>query len=149
MIISDLAKMQVTYVQLLFHEKNIDTSVYQWESLTLQTFSNRKWMNYFIINYFHDRWTHWSHTLGPLTILTYIKQRFKWAQVKQDSFEKIKPIVPCDTLWTYPDFIEIFKIHTNASAFQLGAVIIHKVKPIVFYSIKLTGAQQRYTVTWI
>ena len=40
-IISGLAKAQVTYVQLLFHGENIATKVYQWELLTHQTFSNR------------------------------------------------------------------------------------------------------------
>ena len=35
----------------------------------------------------------------------------------------------------------------DASAFQLGAVISQKGKPIAFYSTKLTDAQQRYTVT--
>ena len=52
-----------------------------------------------------------------------------------------------DTLLNYPDFNENFNIHTNASAFQVGGVINQKVEPIDFYSIKLTGAQQRYTVT--
>ena len=52
-----------------------------------------------------------------------------------------------DTLSTYPDFNEHFKMHTDARAFQLGALIINKVKPIAFYSRKLTGAQKRYTVT--
>ena len=47
---------------------------------------------------------------------------------------------------TYPDFIEAFKIYTNDSAFQLGAVISQKGKPIAFYSRKLTDTQQRYTV---
>ena len=51
-----------------------------------------------------------------------------------------------DTLLTYPDFNETFRIHTNASAFQLGAVIIQKGKNIAFYSRKMTGTQQRYTV---
>ena len=38
-------------------------------------------------------------------------------------FRKIKRIVDRDTLSTYPDFHETFIIHTDASAFQLGAVI--------------------------
>ena len=54
-----------------------------------------------------------------------------------------------DTLLTYPDFNQTFKIHTDASAFQLVAVIIQKGKTIAFYSRKLTYAQQRYTVTEI
>ena len=53
----------------------------------------------------------------------------------------------CDNLLTYPDFNETFKIHTNASALQLGAVIIQKGKPIALYSINLTDDQQQYTVT--
>ena len=52
-----------------------------------------------------------------------------------------------DTLLTYTDFNEIFKIHTNASTFQLGAVSIHKGNPITLYSRKLTYSQHRYTVT--
>ena len=52
-----------------------------------------------------------------------------------------------DTLLNYPDFNEIFKIHTDDSAFQLGAVISQKGKHIDFYIRKLTDTQQRYTVT--
>ena len=51
-----------------------------------------------------------------------------------------------DNLLDYPDFNEEFKIHTNASDFQLGEVIIHKYKSIYFYNIKLTYAQKIYTV---
>ena len=52
-----------------------------------------------------------------------------------------------DTLLTYTDFNKIFKINTNASAFQSGAVISHKGKPIVLYSRKINYDQQRYKVT--
>ena len=51
------------------------------------------------------------------------------------------------TVFTYPDFNEAFKIHANASRFQLGLFIIHRVEPIPSYGRKLTDAQQRYTVT--
>ena len=51
-----------------------------------------------------------------------------------------------DTLSTYPNFNEALKIHTNASAFQLGAIIIQKGKPIDFYSRKINNAPKRYTV---
>ena len=92
-------------------------------------------------------WPKRSYTLAPLTILTSIKQRLKWTQVKQDAFGENKRIVACNTLLTYPDFNETFKIHTDASAFQLGVVISQKDKTIILYSRKITGAQQRYTVT--
>ena len=92
-------------------------------------------------------WPRRSHTLAPSTILPSIKRKFKQTQVGQDAFDKIKWIVACDTLLTYPDSNEIFKIHIDASAFQLGQVIIHKEKRIAFYCRKITDAQQQYTVT--
>ena len=54
---------------------------------------------------------------------------------------------PENTLLTYSNYIETFKIHTNASEFQLGAIVSDKGKPIDFYSRKLTYARQRYTIT--
>ena len=53
----------------------------------------------------------------------------------------------CDNLSTYLDFNETFKIHTDSTAFQLGAVVSQKGNPIAFYSRKLNDAQQRYIVT--
>ena len=85
--------------------------------------------------------------LVPLTRLTSMKHKFKWVQVEQDAFETFKGIVARDNLLTYPYFNETFKIHTNASAFRLGAVIIQKGKMIAFYSRKMNDAQQWYTVT--
>ena len=38
----------------------------------------------------------------------------------------------------------MLKIHTNANPFQLGALFSQKVKPIAFYSRRLTDAQKRY-----
>ena len=68
-------------------------------------------------------------------------------QVEHDAFGKIKRIVARDTLLTYSGFNEIFKIHTDASSFQLVSVVIHKGRVIAFYSRKLTSAQKWYSVT--
>ena len=92
-------------------------------------------------------WPRPSHTLALLTKLTYINRNFKLTKFEQDAFEKIKRIVARDTLSTYPVFNETFKIHTNASALQLGAVISQKGKPIAFHIRKITNFQQRYKLT--
>ena len=99
-----------------------------------------------VINYYRYIWPRQSHTLSPLSRLTFIKRKFKWTQVKQDDFDEIKCIVARDNLLSYPDFNETFKIHTNVSTFQLGALVIQKGKHIDFYIKKFTDAPQRYTV---
>ena len=62
-------------------------------------------------------------------------------------FQQNKVDLARNTLLTYPDFNKIFKIHTDANAFQLGVVISQKGKPFAFYSRDLTDSQQRYTET--
>jgi RNase H-like domain found in reverse transcriptase len=49
-----------------------------------------------------------------------------------------------ETLLTYPEFNQLFEIHTDASHSQLGAVISQN---IAFYSRKLNPAQTRYATT--
>ena len=100
-----------------------------------------------VINYYRDIWSRRLHKLALLTKLTFMKRNFKWSKFEQDDFNKIKRIADRDTLFAYTDFNEKFKIHTDASAFQLWAVIIHKGEPIALYSRKLTDAQQRYIAT--
>ena len=47
-----------------------------------------------------------------------------------------------DVSLAYPDFNAELKIHTDARKFQLWSVILHNVKRIDFYSIKLMHAQK-------
>ena len=101
-----------------------------------------------VINCYRNMWPRRSHMLAPLTILTSIKRKFRWTQVEQDAFDKIKRIVARDTLLTCPYFNRTFKIHTNASTFQLGAFISKKDIPIALYGRKLTDTQQQYAVTY-
>ena len=59
----------------------------------------------------------------------------------------MKRIIMRETLLAYPNFSEVFDIHTDASLTQLGACISQNGKPIAFYSRKLNPAQTRYTIT--
>ena len=92
-------------------------------------------------------WPMRSHTLAPLTRIMSIEKKFKWTQVERDYFDKIKRIMARNILLTYPYFNETFKIHTDASKYQIGAVISKKEKPITCYSRKITDLQKWYTVT--
>ena len=88
-----------------------------------------------------------KQVLAPLMHLTSANVKFEWTNVEQMAFNKIKQIVGCETLLSYPDFNLPFEIHTNASHTQLGVVISQNNKPIAFYSRKLQLAQRQYTTT--
>ena len=94
-----------------------------------------------LLNYYRDMWDIRSHLLQPLTEQTSTKVTFKWADVEQNAFNKIKQIVTHNTLLIYLYFNKCFDIHTYDSNFQLGAVISQNGKPIAFNGRKLTPAQ--------
>jgi hypothetical protein len=54
-----------------------------------------------------------------------------------------------DVVLAYPDFSKVFKIYTDASSKQLGAIITQDNRPIAFFSQKLSKMQQKYSVTKI
>ena len=52
-----------------------------------------------------------------------------------------------DCLNAYPDYNKPFKIHTDASDYQLGAAIIQEGRPIAYWSRLLQSNQMKYTTT--
>ena len=71
----------------------------------------------------------------------------EWNDGCETAFIELKRLIAQETLLAYPNFNKKFTIHTDASDFQLGAVISQDGKPIAFYSRKLTSAQMNYTTT--
>ena len=100
-----------------------------------------------MINFYRDMWRKRSELLAPLSRLTSNKTKFQWTDVEQAAFDGIKRVLSTETLLAYPDFDRPFVVHTDASDYQLGAVISQEKKPIAFYSRKLNPAQKRYTTT--
>ena len=96
----------------------------------------------YVVYYCCNTWPWRSHMFAPVTKITSNKRNIKWTKIRQDAFDEIKRIVASNTLSTYPDFNELFRIHTDTSTFKLGVVIIQKGKPITFYGRELTDAQQ-------
>jgi len=72
-----------------------------------------------------------------------------WDEVHQRAFDHVKTTIARDVVLVYSDYSEVFKIYTDASSKQLGAVITQKNRPIAFFSRKLTAAQHKYSVTKI
>jgi hypothetical protein len=99
-----------------------------------------------MVNYYRDMWKRQrSHILTPLTDIVGANTPFVWGPEQQKAFDKMKRIISRETLLTFPDFKKEFHIYTDASKYQLGAVIVQDNKPIAFYSRKLNSVQKRYT----
>ena len=100
-----------------------------------------------VVNYYRDMWVRRSHVLAPLAALTSKTTKWKWEPRHQKAFAMAKRVIAKETLLACHNFNEPFQIHTDASHYQLGAVVSQEGKPIAFYSRKLNPAQTRYTTT--
>jgi hypothetical protein len=100
-----------------------------------------------MVNFYRDMWIRRSEILAPLTALTSSKAVWRWTDVEQTAFDTILRIMAREVLLSYPDFSKPFEIHTDASKYQMGAVLHQDNKPIAFYSKKLNSSQQKYTTT--
>jgi RNase H-like domain found in reverse transcriptase len=72
--------------------------------------------------YYRDMWPHCSHILSPLTELMG-KKAFVWEDKHQQAFEQMKALIATDMLLAYPNHNKLFDIKTDASDYQLGAII--------------------------
>ncbi len=110
--------------------------------------TTRKQLRRFLgmVNYYRDMWQRRSHILTPLTQYASDKIKFKWTPEMQAAFDEIKCVIARETMLAFPDFSKEFHIYTDASEYQLGAVIMQDDKPLAFYSRKLTPTQKNYTV---
>ena len=100
-----------------------------------------------MVNYYRDMWIRRSHILAPLNALNKKGLKWKWGPTEQRAFDNIKRVMAKETLLHYPNFNKEFEIHTDASKYQIGAVITQGNKPVAFYSPKLRDGQHNYTTT--
>jgi len=116
--------------------------------LRLQRPKTKRQLRHFLgmVNFYRDMWKRRSHLLAPLTALVGQKtSTFKWSEEHQKAFEAVKEAIAENVMLAFPDFTKEFHIYTDASDYQLGAVITQEGRPLAFYSRKLNAAQKRYT----
>ena len=100
-----------------------------------------------LVNFYKKFYKERSATLGPITVLTGNKVKFKWTNECEKAFRKMKSIMAERTLVKLPDYNKKFDVHTDASDKQIGGAISQEGSPLAYFSRKLNNAQQKYPVT--
>jgi hypothetical protein len=74
------------------------------------------------------------------------RKRWQWDPIHQQVFGNVKAAIVKEVFQAYPDFSKPFKVYTDASTMQLGAVVAQNNRPIMFFSWKLSKMQQKYSI---
>ena len=94
-------------------------------------------------------WPRQSHVLKPLKEADSGPEGIKilWNDALESSFKELKCMVFDETMLSYPYWKLPFKVHTDDSDKQLGAIISQNNKPIALLSRILSNPQHNYTTT--
>ncbi len=78
------------------------------------------------------------------------KKTFRWEATQQRAFDELKRAVVSAPCLALPDMEREFVVHTDASGYATGAVLMQKfdegLRPVAFLSKKMRAAEQRYPV---
>ncbi len=99
-----------------------------------------------LVNYYRRFIRGYSSIAAPLTDLLKKGKNWDWSSRCQQAFEELKKAIVEETVLTLPDYGKPFEVHTDASDFAIGGVLMQEGHPIAFESRKLNSTERRYTV---
>ena len=99
-----------------------------------------------LANYYRRFIQGYSCITTPLTDLLKKERAWEWSPKCQEAFDTLKHTVIREPVLKLPDFSMPYEVHTDASDFAIGGVLMQEGHPIAFESRKLKDAERRYTV---
>ncbi|KAA0068130.1 uncharacterized protein E6C27_scaffold238G00920 [Cucumis melo var. makuwa] len=98
------------------------------------------------VNYYRRFIKGYSGIAAPLTNLLKKNQTWDWTEECQRAFDRLKHAVSEEPVMILADHTKPFEVHTDASDFAIGGVLMQDGHPIAFESRKLNDTERRYTV---
>ena len=99
-----------------------------------------------LVNYYRRFIKGYSARAAPLTDLLKKGKAWTWDEKCQQAFEDLKKALTEEPVLALPDHTKVFEVHTDASDFAIGGVLMQEGHPIAFESRKLNDTERRYTV---
>ncbi|GJR85442.1 cytochrome P450 78A7-like protein [Tanacetum coccineum] len=118
-------------------------AIQDWESPTKVT-ELRSFLG--LVNYYRRFIMGYSAIASPLTDLLKKNKAWIWDEECQAAFESLKKAVMEEPVLRLPDVTMPFELHTDASDFAIGGVLMQDGHPIAFESQKLNETERKYTV---
>lgn len=118
-------------------------AIQEWETPTKVT-ELRSFLG--LVNYYRRFIKGYSAKAAPLTDLLKKNKAWTWDDKCQAAFEELKMAVMEEPVLRLPDVTEPFELHTDASDYAIGGVLMQEGHPIAFESRKLNDAEKKYTV---
>ena len=72
--------------------------------------------------------------------------KWEWMKKSQQAFDAFKKVVTEELVLTLPNHALLFEVHTDASDFAIGVVLMKTKHPIAFENRKLNNTERRYMV---
>ena len=104
-----------------------------------------------LVGYYRRFIPEFAKIAKPLNLLLKGGVPFKWTEIQQSAFEKLRDIICSVHLLQYPDFSKPFVVTTDASNYALGAILsqgeVGQDLPIAYASRTLNDAEIKYFTT--
>jgi hypothetical protein len=98
-----------------------------------------------LASYYRKFIKNFTKIAAPLTnLLKKSTVIYEWEEACGETFETLKGILVKASMLKLSDFDKEFEIHSNASNFAIGGVLVQEGKPVAFESKKLSETERRW-----
>jgi hypothetical protein len=137
----DFLGHRITQEGLMMDDHKVK-AILNWEPpksiLTLKSFLG-------LASYYRKFIKNFTKIAAPLTnLLKKSAVTYDWEEACDEAFETLKGILVKAPVLKLPDFDKSFEIHSDASDFAIGGVIVQDGRPVAFENKKLSETERRW-----